>query len=79
MLAQFCKARWARTIGRFLPTLAAASHAGDQAQGIGVFHPVAKEFVEHGFKLAWLHTHDAAWKFTRGHHLACGVQLGAPQ
>jgi hypothetical protein len=62
VLAQLGKACGAGAVRRFLPTLAAAGHARDQAQRTFCLHPVAKEFVEDGFKLARWHGEDAAWK-----------------
>ena len=79
VLAQLGKAGGAGAVGRFLPALAAARHARDQAQGTLCLHPVAKEFVEHRFKLPRRYGEDAAWKFAGFKHLAAGTEPRAAQ
>jgi hypothetical protein len=37
---------------------------------LGRLHPIAKEFIEHHFKLAWRHGQDASSKFARFQYLA---------
>ena len=63
VFSKFGKACGTGAVGRFLPALAAAGHARDQAQRMGLLHPVAKQLLEDGFKLTGGHREDAPWKF----------------
>ena len=74
VLTQLGKACGTGAVGRFLPALAAARHARDQAERSRRLQPVAKECLKHRFKLAGRHGEDAAWKFAGFEHLAGGTE-----
>jgi hypothetical protein len=68
-----------RRIGRFLPTLAAAGHAGDQAEAARFAHPFGELSGEGSGKVAAGHVQDAERRALFGEHLARFVEEGTPQ
>lgn len=73
--AQFIKAGRTGAVGRLEPTLAAAGHAGDQAQTAIDLHPVAEQGFKKRRKPSRIHGQDAALF----QNLAAGPEQGSAQ